>query len=185
MLPVAGYTLYAGRYGPEEEQLEERIRERYQPDITAAHSRNKAMSDFFQKAIKDPDSGAEDSRLEQVLHGGKGEKKRFHAVDKELYGTVAGMEEKQRTEAALKQAAEEKKKRKRRKKKGMDESSATESPETATSNAEQQPSQKASTIGASSPSRFSLPQGTTQVVTVVAVGTVAAIVGFVIGGQRK
>jgi hypothetical protein len=184
MLPVVGYTLYAGRYGPEDEQLEERIRERYQPDITAAHSRNKAMSDFFQKAIKDPDSGAEDARLEQVLHGGKGEKKRFHAVDKELYGTVAGIEEKQRTEEALKQAAEDKKKRKRRKKKGMDESGAGDSPAASTSNAEQQPSKIAPT-NRPTPSRFSLPQGTAQVVTVVAVGTVAAIAGFMIGGQRK
>jgi hypothetical protein len=184
MLPVVGYTLYAGRYGPEDEQLEERIRERYQPDITAAHSRNKAMSDFFQKAIKDPDSGAEDARLEQVLHGGKGEKKRFHAVDKELYGTVAGIEEKQRTEEALKQAAEDKKKRKRRNKKGMDESGAGDSPTTPTSNAEQQPSQIAPTKGPT-PSRFALPQGAAQVVTVVAVGTVAAIAGFMIGGQRK
>jgi hypothetical protein len=86
MLPVVGYTLYAGRYGPEDEQLEERIRERYQPDITAAHSRNQAMSDFFQKAIKDPDSGAEDARLEQVLHGGKGEKKQFQHVESKEFG---------------------------------------------------------------------------------------------------
>jgi hypothetical protein len=110
MIPVTGFALYAQRYGPEEEELEQEIRKRYAPDIAKNQQNNAAMQELFQHAIKNPDDAVEDDRLAQVLYGGKGEKKRFHAVDKELYGTAQGVEQRNRLQEELKQEAKEKKK---------------------------------------------------------------------------
>jgi hypothetical protein len=115
--PCVIYAVYAVKYGPSDDLLEERIRERY--DVTGIHQKNEAMKDFFLKA----EQGLEDDRLQQVLHGGKTDLKRQHPVDKELYGTEQGVVIKQRTEEEIHAMAEERKRRRelrrqRRKEKG-------------------------------------------------------------------
>lgn len=175
LIPVAGFTMYAQRYGPEEEELEEEIRKRYAPDIAKSQRNNEAMQEFFQHAIKNPGDGTEDDRLAQVLYGGKGEKKRFHAVDKELYGTREGVEERKRVQEELKHQAEEKKKRRKRRKQKQQEEVAVVRSEN--KKKEEKPETKETKKGIS--------VDVTQIATIAAVGTIAALAGFLAGGRRN
>lgn len=114
-IPCALLAVYMMSYGPSEEHLNEEIRARYGTNLQV-QKKNEAMREFFINAEK----GIEDQRLQQVLYGGKGEKKRFHAVDKELYGTEQGVIVKQQVIEEIQQSVEEKKlqrKEKRRLKK--------------------------------------------------------------------
>lgn len=203
LVPAVGFALYAQTYGPDEAELQARIRERYGQEVAAAHAKNNtaAMSDFFKKAITNADQGAEDERLEQVLHGGKGAKKRFHAVDKELYGTEAGVEERHRMEEELKLAALEKKKekRKRRRKKAAadepsdaaavaavaaapDDATMTEADRALKEELEQGYVQKPLGSGLG----IHRDSTTTQIVVIATVvGTLAALAGFLAGGGAR
>lgn len=184
LVPCIGFAWYADRFGPDSEQLEERIRERYGQDVAVAHQKNRAMQEFYQNAIKDAEGGTEDDRLSQVLHGGKGEKKRLHAIDKELYGTQAGVETKLQMKKQLETAAAEKKERRRKqrqKKKGVIETTSDDNEEKSRRDAPDQPQPR--TIAAVSTSDKGVR--TTQLVTLIAVGTLAALTGFFAGGGRR
>jgi hypothetical protein len=175
--PCIIYTVYAVKYGPTDEVLEERIRERY--DIAGVHQKNEAMRDFFLKA----EQGIEDDRLQQVLHGGKTDLKRQHAVDKELYGTEKGLVVKQQTEEELQAMAEEKKRRRelrrqRRKEKGAvaanDESAAAATKTDSTNNA------------AVKPGALDLrPLLSQPAVAYALIGSIAVIAGYLAGSRRN
>jgi len=177
MIPVVGFALYAQRYGPEEEELEEEIRKRYAPDIAKSQRNNEAMQELFQHAIKNPDDGAEDDRLSQVLYGGKGEMKRLHAIDKELYGTAQGVEQRNRLQEELKQQAEENKKRRKRRKQKQQQDEVVV-------NKKKEDEGKSEAAKDETKKRFSSVDAT-QIATIAAVGTIAAVAGFLAGGRRN
>lgn len=172
LLPVLVYGMYAGRYGPSDEDLERELRQRYAERIAETRQSNKNMGEFFQHTVFNPD-GKFDDTMKELLYAGKGEKKRMHAVDEKLYGTHEGVEEKKRR-------AEEKKKRdeyRRKKKAGQ----AT--PE------EKQPHQKTKET-AKSPQPLPSNGGglVVNAQSAAALGVVAALaagVGFLAGGSRR
>lgn len=188
MVPVLGVTIYAGRYGPDEATLEAKIRERY-PSASRGGTGNdskdkpQAMAEFFQQAIFNPDSGAQDSRLAQVLHGGKTDvpQRRLHAVDAELYGTQAGVDVKERTLLEIERVAAEKReqKRQRRRKQRQNQTEQKSEPQPETLD---DPSTGSSTQ-LSKTNQIQLASSS-SVATVILVGSVAALAGFWMGGGR-
>jgi hypothetical protein len=114
LMPVLAYTLFYQRTG-DQDALEQEIRDRYGPEVRLNAEKNKAMGELFQRTIRNPD-GSADSKLDEMLKGGAGGKKRMYAVDEKLYGTKEGVKERQRTEEEIKKQKEERKKRKKEKK---------------------------------------------------------------------
>ena len=176
LLPVLAFTLYAGRYGPTDEALEEQISKRYHNEQEHIIAKNKHMGDFFQKAIlhkNDSDGGGGspvESQLDAVLRGGKGDIKRLHHVDQKLYGTAEGVAEKKRVIEELEEEKKKRKKRKKRRKKKELEAAAKTTEHT----------QKGETP------KFSMPNvEAKQVATVAVVATIAAAAGFLLGGSRR
>jgi hypothetical protein len=180
LFPALAYTLYAGRYGPSDDELEREIRERYSGKIAENREKNEAMAEFFQHAIHKPD-GKVDDDLKEVLYAGKGGKKRLSAVDDKLYGTSEGVAERKRQD-------EERVKRKeyRRKKKAGE--IVEEKP-----NGKQKGSAKAAAAAAAKgsetpPSTRSTPSGLINVqsaATIAAVAVAAAGAGYLAGGSRR
>jgi hypothetical protein len=107
-IPCALLAIYVISYGPSDEHVQDEVRQRY-GNNRIIQQKNEALKDFFINA----EQGIEDERLHQVLYGGRGEKKRLHAVDKELYGTEQGMIVKQQVTTELHKEMEEKKRRKK------------------------------------------------------------------------
>lgn len=182
LLPVVAFAAYASRYGPTEQALEETIAQRYHAEQEHIAAKNQHMSEFFQNTIfrQDDDKGNSnsgssatrvESQLDAVLRGGRGEKKRLHAVDEKLYGTAEGVAEKKRVVEELE--GEKKKQRKRKKPRKKEKLE-----ETAAGAVEQQPNKDASPT-------FSMPNvEAKQVATVAVVATIAAAAGFLLGGSR-
>lgn len=110
-----------------------------------------------------------DKQLSEVLRGGKGDMKRNFPVNKELYGTTRGVEEKERTEQELKV-----KKNKRK----IDETKQQKK-EKVSSNEASKEKDRSATMSPSA----SAPQSVVPVA--VAVGTVAAFLGYLVGGRRS
>ena len=124
-----------------------------------------------------------EDKIDELLKAGKGGKKRIAAVDEKLYGTAEGLQSlKERDRrmaehrAARMQEKEEglaNKKAGRKKKKRRKKSIADEDHGTTSSEPEKEPF---------SLPKISLSQSQQQVLTVAAVATVAAAVGFIAGG---
>lgn len=168
LLPVAVYTafFYTGR-DDRREELEEKIRARYGDDhVHVASTNNRKFAEFYQSAIL---SDEQDARIQKVLYAGKGEKKRFHTIDPELYGTEKGVVERNRVEQERLAAT---KRRKEKRKKQQQDSEGKE---------EEQTKETASAELASS----NLPFLNSQTASVAAVGILAAAVGFILGGRRN
>lgn len=169
LVPTLAFTGYffAGQE-ERDKQLQAVLRERY-PDQQDAQSlqRKQAMRQFYKNTILNPESGAEDNRLRQVLYGGSGDMKRQLAVDERLYGTKEGVEEKKRMEEELRQEKlERKKRRKRQKQKLKDEPPPPHPPPP--------PAEP-----------WLTPEEKKQVTILAVVGTLAAGVGFLLGGSRR
>ena len=181
LLPVLGYTMYAGRYGPSDEELEHQVRERYAARIAETRQKNEAMKDFFQHAINNPD-GKVDDKLKEVLHAGKGGKKRIYAVDEKLYGTEEGVAEKKRQE-------EERLKREEyRRKKKAGEIAEEEKP----SKSKGGKAKGGADAATKTPEPLATPSNGGGLVvnaqsaaTLGAVAVLAAGVGFLAGGSRR
>lgn len=175
LIPVFAYTMYAGRYGPSDEELEQEVRQRYSVKIAQNREKNEAMADFFQRAIHNPD-GKVDETLKEVLYAGKGEKKRFHAVDAKLYGTEEGIAEKKRQE-------EERKKREEynRKKKAGEIVEEKAKPNALT---EKTPAKNEISAPEKSAQR-GIVLDAQSAAALGAVAVVAAGVGFLAGGSRR
>jgi hypothetical protein len=179
LLPCLAYTavFYNGRDARQDE-LEEKIRARYGDRVQEATTKNQAMADFYQQAILNAESGTQDDRLKQVLYGGKGEKKRFHAIDKELYGTPQGVEEKKKVEEELAQEKERKRERRRRRKEQRKAAQAAEGESTDESGTAMNTEKNLPTT--------SLGLGT-QTAAVISMTAVAAAIaaGFFLGGNNR
>lgn len=174
LIPCIAYSavFYRGM-DDRQEELEAKIRERYGDKVKDVAKKNEAMSEFYQQAIVNAESGAQDDRLMQVLYAGKGEKKRFHPIDKELYGTSQGLEERKRVEEELALEKERRRERRQQRKKkrkalaqGQTEAEAkVESPEKAVTRTKS----------------FEIPQAA----AVISLAALAATVGFFLGGSRR
>jgi hypothetical protein len=181
-IPCAILTVYMLNYGPGEERLNEEIRAKY-GNNTQVRERNQALKEFFVNA----EQGIEDQRLQQVLYGGKGEKKRFHAVDKELYGTEQGLVVKQQVTEEIEQSVEEKKRRRKekrrlKKKAQADDAAATSIVDNDTSNTSPSSpfySQLRNTISSIQ------PETVKTVATYSLIGTVAIVIGFFAGSSSS
>ena len=185
LLPVLGFTFYAGSFGPSEEHVEHEIRQRYADRNAQQRDKNAAMADFFQHAIHKPD-GSVDNSLQQVLYAGKGGKKRMYAVDETLYGTEAGVAEKNRQEEERKKRAEYRRKKKagesvedenESKKKGKNSIGASSSAK------EEAPPKPAEAPAAANGGAIVI--NAQSAATLGAVAVLAAGVGFLAGGSRR
>lgn len=180
LLPVLGYTMYAGRYGPSEEDLERQVRERYSARIAENRDKNAAMADFFQHAIYNPDGKVDDS-LKEVLYAGKGGKKRFYAVDDKWYGTSEGVQEKKRQE-------EERAKReeyKRRKKAGEIVEEPKDEKKSSKSKIKGSVARAEAPAAATTNGSGSIVLNAQSAATIGVVAIVAAGVGFLAGGGSR
>ena len=177
LLPVLGFTMYAGRYGPSDEELEQRVRERYAERVAETKQKNQAMADFFQQTIHNPDGKMDDS-LREVLYAGKGGKKRLYAVDEKLYGTEEGVAEKKRQE-------EEQKKRDdyRRKKKAGEIVEEEKPQKSKDGNGTKKEAPKSP--GPLAPPGGGLFMNAQSAATLGAVAVLAAGAGFLAGGSRR
>lgn len=72
LLPTLAFGLYADRFGPDQEQLEATIRERYSQDMSPEdqEKHRRAMQEFFQSTIMNP-NGNYDQALNEVLKAGR------------------------------------------------------------------------------------------------------------------
>lgn len=175
MVPALGFLAYAERFGPSEEKLEEEIKSRYGAEVRENHQHNEHMAEFFRRTMDKGGISKLDDRVEEVLHGGKGVKKRLHEIDEKLYGTAEGVAEKKRMEDELK---EQKKRRKLKKRQ------AEEKPEQPIAVEHDKNAPKPEESSSSSPSwTRKIEPGSVGLVVVVA--TVAAAVGFLAGGGRS
>lgn len=144
--------------------LEDNIRARYRDDVQVATANNRKFAEFYQTAILSDD---DDDRIKQVLYAGKGEKKRFHKIDPELYGTEKGVEQRHKMQEELLAEKKRRKEKRKRKKQGKDQIAVEESPEevvTATAKP---------------------PMISSQAAMMATVGLVAAAIGFLLGGRRS
>ena len=179
-IPCAMLAIYMMSYGPSEEHVNEKVRAKY-GDNVQVKQKNQALKEFLINAEK----GNEDQRLQQVLYGGKGEKKRFHAVDKELYGTEQGVIVKQQVIEDIQHSVEEKKlrrKEKRRLKKQQqqlvngDDGVTKDSSEI----------KSTSFISKVSSAVSSIDEETVKTVaTYSLIGSAAVVVGFLAGSRRS
>mmetsp|Transcript_34443 Transcript_34443/g.79524 ORF Transcript_34443/g.79524 Transcript_34443/m.79524 type:complete len:134 (+) Transcript_34443:369-770(+) len=117
--------------------------------------------------------GSMDERIDEVLHAGKGEIKRHYAVDKRYYGTKEGVEAREQIEKEMSEKQQQHKKRKAKKKKQKPGASKTQ--------AETGGPEAPSSRGGSDAGNSTIPN---SVVTVAAVGALAAIVLLGGGGSR-
>lgn len=113
MIPAVAYFAYAERYGPSSDEVQEELSERYGPQIREASQRNQAMHDWFLHTVKQPD-GTFDDKLNRMLHAGKQEKKRLHAVDSNYYGTAQGVQAREQAQQETATAVKMKKGRKKK-----------------------------------------------------------------------
>ena len=163
-MPALAYALYADKYGPSDEQLEQEIRQRYAGKIAENEQKWEAMAVFFKNAIRQP----VDDSLKQVLYAGRGGKKRMGAVDEKFYGTAEGVEEKKRQEE------EQKKREEYRRKKKAGEIVEEKSKDVPKSPEALPP-----------PSNGGIVLNTQSAATLGAVALLAAGVGFLAGGSRR
>jgi hypothetical protein len=180
LFPAMAYTLYAGRYGPSEDELEREIRQRYSGQIAENREKNEAMAELFQHAIHKPD-GKMDENLKEVLYAGKGGKKRLFAVDDKLYGTSEGVAERARRDDERVKRKEYRRKKKageivEEKSKGKQKGSA----KTAAEEAPGAPPRTKSTAMAS-PGLVNVQSAATIAVVAIA----AAGAGYLAGGSRR
>jgi hypothetical protein len=181
LLPCIAYAaVFYNGMDERNNELEEKIRSRYGDKVQVATTKNQAMADFYQQAILNAESGTQDDRLKQVLYGGKGEKKRFHAIDKELYGTHQGVEEKKKVEKELALERERRRERRRirkeKRKAALAAAVAAEGESTGESDTEKN-ARKTTSFGAL------VNHQSAVVISVAAVGAIAA--GFFWGGHSR
>lgn len=180
LTPVLVYAWYADRYKVKDDVLEEEIRRRYGHDIQPIQQQNRAMQDIFRNAIMNPESGIEDERLRTMLYGGMGRnQKRLHEVDKELLGTKEGQRLAQQTQEKMQQEAILRKQRRkeRKQKKAMESTEIVEETKHKESNGIAAIQKQFQTIVDS--------VDTKQAITVVVVGSAAALAGYLLGGGRR
>ena len=124
----------------------------------------------MQKLFKGMETGDPEAekKLQEVLYGGKNTIKRASAVDTSLYGTQAGVEAKKKYEQD-----QQKKKRKKKKKQ--------------VNNAKEQDSmeQVAGESDVAVSEEKSVAIGKESVLKIAAVGAVAAVAAFFLGGSRS
>lgn len=114
--PCGSTAMYWKRNHQTDEEMEEMLKERYSTKIQGNREKKQDMVKFF-AAMKDPSANPEqEQKMREVLHGGRGDKKRHFAVDESLYGTEEGMEKRLRLQAEAKSAEEDAQKRKGKKK---------------------------------------------------------------------
>ena len=189
-IPCAILAIYMMSYGPDEERVNDEVRAHYGNNLQI-QQKNQALKEFFMNA----EQGIEDQRLQQVLYGGKGEKKRFHAVDKELYGTEQGLVVKQQVTEELQQTAAEKKRQRKeqrrlKKKKASIDAVAAEVNDN-DKDAAPSSSQSSSTLLSTVSTKLrtavaSIDRETVQTVaTYSLIGTVAIVIGFFAGSSSS
>ena len=176
-IPAVALGIYMISFGPDEEQINERVRAKY-GDNLQIQQKNAGLKEFFLNV----EQGSEDGRLQQVLNGGKGEKKRFHAVDPELYGTEQGLVVKQQVTEELEQSMEERKRRRKEQRRLMKQKkSAPDAVATTDSTPSTTP-----TTARSFWYTPTIDQETIQTAAVYSlIGTVAIVIGFFAGSRRQ
>lgn len=108
-VPGVGYAMYWYKNRSTDEEFEDMLRKNYGSKIETSRHKKESMVEII-GGIKSRDP-TQESKLQEVLRGGKSEAKRQHAVDEVLYGTEEGVAQRETA------AAEEEKKRKKQKKK--------------------------------------------------------------------
>ena len=179
-IPAVALGIYMISFGPDEEQINERVRAKY-GDNLQIQQKNAGLKEFFLNV----EQGSEDGRLQQVLNGGKGEKKRFHAVDPELYGTEQGLVVKQQVTEELEQSMEERKRRRKEQRRLMKQKKSAPD---AVATTDSTPSTTTTTTARSfwSPYTPTIDQETIQTAAVYSlIGTVAIVIGFFAGSRRQ
>lgn len=125
LIPAIAYFAYAEQYGPSQGEIQEELSERYGPQIREASQRNQAMQELFLHTIKQPD-GTFDDKLNRMLHAGKKEKKRLHAVDDNYYGTAQGVQSREQAQQETATAVVKMKKGRKKKRKKQSDQHAEE-----------------------------------------------------------
>mmetsp|Transcript_2164 Transcript_2164/g.3029 ORF Transcript_2164/g.3029 Transcript_2164/m.3029 type:complete len:202 (-) Transcript_2164:64-669(-) len=183
MTPGVIYGMYYQRNQKDEEYFQEELQKNYSTNITVSKAKRADMVQFV-NAVRGG-SEEKDNDLNEVLKAGKDSMKRNYAVDKDLYGTTKGMEEKKKIEQQLK----EKKQRRRRKEQNEDSSSPEKDDTTTTTSvARGIKSDKKEEEGgkqSSGDNGIASATNTSSVLAVAGVGIAAATIGFLAGGKRS
>jgi len=171
LLPVIAFYLYYEKTNAtNQQQLEETLRRDYHSEITHATSKKGQIAQVLQLALENDNPNKNSAtksnttdqvqqQLQEVLYAGKDRRKRLHAIQKN--NSQAG--ETPTNEPVKVVAATTKKQPKKKKMKG---NKAANTPSTETKD-------RNSSVPLGSPTHL------------VAVAAVAAVVGFVLGGNRK
>jgi len=87
--PAAAYAYHWYKNAPTDEDFEKQLSKNYSQNIQSSREKHVQMTQFLQ-SIKDPNNTDQQQRMQEVLLGGRGQKKRLYAVDEEIYGTEVG-----------------------------------------------------------------------------------------------
>lgn len=197
LVPAILCTIYVARYGPTSEQRDEQIKERYSKDINISRENNKGLANLYQNAIlgKGDDQENINKKLHDVLHGGKYDKKRLYSVDEKLYGTKEGVDEKIKTVNEIENEKLDKIKKKKEKNDLTNDIVVEDESVSSITNikekkndklTKQQNNTSENLIQVVDESKNDSNKITTgQIVTVAAIGTIAAIAGLASGGGSR
>lgn len=170
MLPPTAYAYYWKRNAPTDEELEELLRKNYSNQIQQSKQKREQMQKHFQQFQAD-DTDTNKQYME-ILQSGKGTVKRHYHVDESLYGTEEGAK---RIEEEMKKVGKKKKKKKESKDEER-ETILTKDKECKTNDVADVDSAKDIVAEPSTESRRG-----ENIATIVAVGTIAGLVGVLIG----
>ena len=90
--PAAAYAYHWYKNAPTDEDFEKELSKNYSQNIQSSREKHVQMTQFLQN-MKDPNNTnnkEQQQRMQEVLLGGRGQKKRLYAVDEEIYGTEEG-----------------------------------------------------------------------------------------------
>lgn len=107
IIPVVYFGYYYQSNKASDADFEEELRKNYSHNIQASQS-NRAEMVKVVEALK-RGNVSKDKRIDEMLHAGKGDKKRHYPVDEKYYGTEEGIAAKERIQEELKMKQAKKK----------------------------------------------------------------------------
>ncbi|KAL7498249.1 hypothetical protein ACHAWT_006181 [Skeletonema menzelii] len=87
--PAAAYAYHWYKNAPTDEEFEQQLSKNYAQNIQSSREKHVQMTQFLQN-MNDPNNSEQQKRMQEVLLGGRGQKKRLYAVDEDIYGTEEG-----------------------------------------------------------------------------------------------
>lgn len=171
-LPGVAYAYHWYKNAPTDEEFEAELRKNYAHHIGNSRGKHEQMSAFLRN-MQDPDS-AQQREMSQVMLGGRGDKRRLHAVDARPHDADEAARLQREAQARV---DKRERKRKRRKERRGEEETPGDAEKRPGGASEQDPDVLAPRVGVGGAAR--------SAAAVAAVGALAVGAGLLFGGRRS